>query len=165
MKNLNFGHADSVGFFQMRVGIWNSGEYAGYPDKPELQIKWFLDEAEKVKEARIAAGKPIDDPNSFGEWVADIERPAEQYRDKLRLQLEEAQKLLREGAGVQANAAPAPAAAVEQAAAPARRRRAVEPAGGGGGGRGRARRCSRTRTWCSTPTRRRTSAAATSTRA
>ena len=65
MKNLNFGDADSVGFFQMRVGIWNQGEYAGYPDKPELQIKWFLDNAEEVKKARIAAGKPIDDPNQL----------------------------------------------------------------------------------------------------
>ena len=49
MKNLNFGDADSVGFFQMRVGIWNQGAYAGYPDKPELQVKWFLDQAEAVK--------------------------------------------------------------------------------------------------------------------
>src|SRR6185503_9372155 len=37
VKNLNFGDADSVGFFQMRVGIWNQGAYAGYPEKPELQ--------------------------------------------------------------------------------------------------------------------------------
>ena len=51
MKNLNFGDADSVGFFQMRVGIWNQGEYAGYPEKPELQMKWFLDQAEAVKDA------------------------------------------------------------------------------------------------------------------
>ena len=29
VKNLNHGDADSVGFFQMRVGIWNKGEYAG----------------------------------------------------------------------------------------------------------------------------------------
>src|SRR5262249_45336734 len=49
MKNLNFGDADSVGFFQMRVGIWNQGDYVGFPDKPELQLKWFLDNAEQVK--------------------------------------------------------------------------------------------------------------------
>ena len=53
VKNLNFGDADSVGFFQMRVGIWNQGEYAGYPEKPELQAKWFLDQAEAVKKQRI----------------------------------------------------------------------------------------------------------------
>ena len=38
LQNLNFGDRDSVGFFQMRVGIWNSGPYAGFPDDPELQI-------------------------------------------------------------------------------------------------------------------------------
>ena len=31
MRNLDHGDADSVGFFQMRVGIWNQGDYAGYP--------------------------------------------------------------------------------------------------------------------------------------
>ena len=94
LKNLNFGDADSVGFFQMRVGIWNQGAYAGYPDKPELQIKWFLDQAEAVKRQRLVAGKPIDDPNSFGEWIADVERPAEQYRGRYQLKLEEANGLL-----------------------------------------------------------------------
>ena len=94
MKNLNFGDADSVGFFQMRVGIWNQGEYAGYPDKPELQVKWFLDTAEQVKKQRVAAGKPIDDPNSFGEWIADVERPAEQYRYRYQEKLAEAKDLL-----------------------------------------------------------------------
>ena len=34
VKNLNFGDADSVGFFQMRVGIWNQGAYKGYPRAP-----------------------------------------------------------------------------------------------------------------------------------
>ena len=94
MKNLNFGDADSVGFFQMRVGIWNKGEYAGYPEKPELQVKWFLDTAEQVKKQRLAAGKPIDDPNSYGEWIADVERPAEQYRYRYQEKLAEAKDLL-----------------------------------------------------------------------
>ena len=31
IKNLKFGDADSVGFFQMRVGIWNQGPYEGFP--------------------------------------------------------------------------------------------------------------------------------------
>ena len=30
VKNLNFGDADSVGFFQMRVGIWDQGAYKGF---------------------------------------------------------------------------------------------------------------------------------------
>ena len=58
VKNLNFGDADSVGFFQMRVGIWNQGEYAGFPEKPELQAKWFLDTAERSRSSGIAAASP-----------------------------------------------------------------------------------------------------------
>ena len=94
MKNLNFGDADSVGFFQMRVGIWNQGAYAGYPDKPELQVKWFLDQAEAVKRQRLVAGKSITDPNQFGEWIADVERPAAQYRGRYQTKLDEANGLL-----------------------------------------------------------------------
>ena len=99
VKNLNFGDADSVGFFQMRVGIWNQGEYAGFPEKPELQAKWFLDQAEQVKKQRIARGQSIDDPSEFGEWIADIERPAEQYRGRYQLRLDEAKGLLEKAAG------------------------------------------------------------------
>ena len=58
VKNLNFGDADSVGFFQMRVGIWNQGEYAGYPENPGLQAKWFIDHALAHKKQQIAAGMP-----------------------------------------------------------------------------------------------------------
>ena len=29
LSNLDYGDADSVGFFQMRVGIWNTGASAG----------------------------------------------------------------------------------------------------------------------------------------
>ena len=95
VKNLNFGDADSVGFFQMRVGIWNQGAYKGFPEKPELQVKWFLDQAEAVKKQRVAAGKSVTDPNQFGDWIADVERPAEQYRGRYQLRLAEARRLLR----------------------------------------------------------------------
>ena len=95
VRNLNFGDADSVGFFQMRVSIWNQGDYAGYPERPELQLKWFLDQAAAVKRQRIAAGKPVDDPGSYGDWIADIERPAAQYRGRYQLRLDEARELLR----------------------------------------------------------------------
>ena len=96
VRNLNHGHADSVGFFQMRVGIWNSGPYEGYPEKPELQAKWFIDEALKVKRAAIAKGDADfgKDPAKWGEWVANTERPAAQFRYKYGLQLAEARKLL-----------------------------------------------------------------------
>lgn len=94
LRNLNYGDADSVGFFQMRVGIWNTGEYSGYPERPELQLDWFLDHAEEVRKQRIAAGLPVNDPSSYGDWVADIERPAEQYRGRYQLRLQDARDLI-----------------------------------------------------------------------
>ena len=126
MKNLNFGDADSVGFFQMRVSIWNSGEYAGYAEDPNKQVDWFLDHAEAVKEQRIARGQPIDDPNSYGEWIADVERPAEQFRGRYQLQLSTAQDLLQSRPQAPA-AVPDPAAVQTPAAAAA----PVEAAKGG----------------------------------
>jgi hypothetical protein len=98
LHNLKYGDADSLGYFQMRSGTWNQGEYAGYSDKPELQLKWFLDQAEAVKRQRTAAGKPVDDPNTYGEWIADIERPKLEYRGRYQLHLDEAHDLLRKGA-------------------------------------------------------------------
>jgi hypothetical protein len=90
-----------VGFFQMRVGIWNQGEYAGYPDRPELQLEWFLDHAEAVGKQRAARGLPLDDPHSYGEWIADVERPAEQYRGRYQLRLDDARELLERFGGRQ----------------------------------------------------------------
>ena len=97
VKNLNFGDADSVGFFQMRTSIWNQGEYAGYPEKPGLQAKWFVDHALAHKKQQIARGDADfgKDPATWGEWIADVERPAEQYRGRYQLRLEEARRLLR----------------------------------------------------------------------
>jgi hypothetical protein len=62
LKNLNHGDADSLGYFQMRTGIWNKGDYAGYPTNPDLQLKWFTDQAAAVRLQRTAAGKT--DPRS-----------------------------------------------------------------------------------------------------
>jgi hypothetical protein len=88
LQNLPGGDADSVGFFQMRASIWNSGPYAGYADRPELQLDWFLDHAKEV-------GGRVGDPSGYGEWIADVERPAEQYRGRYQERLEEARQLLR----------------------------------------------------------------------
>ena len=94
VRNLNYGDRDSVGFFQMRTEYWNSGPYAGYPDKPELQIKWFLDQAEKVKADRIANGESVTDPKQFGTWVADVEQCQGDLRFKYGEQLDKANELL-----------------------------------------------------------------------
>jgi hypothetical protein len=96
LQNLNGGDRDAVGFFQMRVGIWNSGPYAGFPDDPELQLTWFVDQALAVKRQRIAAGDAEfgADPAKFGEWIADVERPAEQFRGRYQLRLDQARTLI-----------------------------------------------------------------------
>ena len=54
VANLPGSDSDSVGFFQMRVGIWNSGPYEGFPDHPELQMQWFIDMATLARERALA---------------------------------------------------------------------------------------------------------------
>jgi hypothetical protein len=98
LHNLRYGDADSVGFFQMRAGIWNQGEYAGYPEHADRQLDWFLDHAVAVKQQRLARGLPLD-PAHYGEWIADIERPAAQFRGRYQLRLEDARALLERAAG------------------------------------------------------------------
>jgi cell wall-associated NlpC family hydrolase len=105
LHNLNYGDRDSVGFFQMRLGIWNEGPYAGYPDHPDLQLQWFIDHAVA---ARSQAPALADSPSTWGEWVANVEQPAAQYRYRYQLQLATAQDLLH-GADLTPTAgAPAP---------------------------------------------------------
>ena len=111
LTNVNFGDADSLGYFQMRVSFWES-EYAGFADDPKKQIDWFLDTAERVKEQRLSRGQSITDPNQFGEWIADVERPAEQYRGRYQLQLDKANELLANAPKTPAAPEVAPAAAV-----------------------------------------------------
>jgi hypothetical protein len=78
----------------MRVGIWDKGEYAGYREKPELQVKWFIDNALDVRRQRMAAGRSVTDPSQYGEWIADVERPLESLRGKYQTRLAEARSLL-----------------------------------------------------------------------
>lgn len=94
LRNLPAGDSDSVGYFQMRTSIWNTGEYSGYPTRPELQLKWFLDHAIAVKTRLIAAGVATDDESIYGEWVADVQRPPEQSRHEYQLRLAEARLLI-----------------------------------------------------------------------
>ncbi|PTL58282.1 hypothetical protein [Paraconexibacter algicola] len=96
LRNLSYGDADSVGFFQMRLSIWNHGAYRGYLEDPQLQLAWFIDHASAVRDRLIAAGAgdPVEDPGAWGRWIADVERPAEMYRGRYQLRLEEARELL-----------------------------------------------------------------------
>jgi hypothetical protein len=92
------GDRDSVGYFQMRTSIWDNGAYAGYTHDPALQLKWFIDHAlEARNQARASDPAFGTDPAHYGEWVADVERPAEEYRGRYQLRLEEARRLLSGG--------------------------------------------------------------------
>ena len=93
LTNARDGSADAAGYFAMRQSIWNSGEYAGYPDQPELQVKWFIDQATAQRARRIANGLGTGE-GQYGEWIADVEKPAAQYRGRYQLRLSEARALI-----------------------------------------------------------------------
>ena len=99
LQNVQAGDTDQAGYFLMRISVWNSGQYQGFPDQPTLQMQWFIDKALAIRQARIAAGDSRfgSDPARWGEWVADIQRPAEQYRGRYQLRLEEARSLVAAG--------------------------------------------------------------------
>ncbi|MEA2424415.1 MAG: hypothetical protein QOH13_825, partial [Thermoleophilaceae bacterium] len=99
LTNLKNQDSDSVGYFQMRTPIWDGGEYAGYGDRPSLQIQWFIDQALSARQRRLAAGDAAYgvDPSRWGEWVADVQRPAEQYRGRYQLRLDDARALIASG--------------------------------------------------------------------
>jgi hypothetical protein len=96
LRNLAGGDRDAVGYFQMRVGIWNQGPYAGFPDHPKLQLRWFVDQAIAVRDRHMANGETDfgHDPSHWGDWVADVERPPEQFRGRYQLRLDEASELV-----------------------------------------------------------------------
>jgi putative peptide zinc metalloprotease protein len=87
---------DSVGYFQMRESIWNYGPYAGYYEHPELQLEWFIHQALIVRDEAIAGGDPSfgENPSDWGTWVANVERPAAEYRYRYWDQLATAEALL-----------------------------------------------------------------------
>jgi CHAP domain len=111
LRNLRGGHLDSVGFFQMRGSIWNTGEYRGYLDRPELQLRWFIDHAVEVRRRDPGA---YEGPDDYGEWVADVELPAAEYRDRYQGHLAHARELIEAGEG---RPVPTAAPGVRQSAA------------------------------------------------
>lgn len=95
LANLAAGGGDGAGYFQMRTSIWDTGDYAGFPDRPELQLRWFADQATAIRSARIARGEPdpAADERTWGEWIADVLRPAAESRGRYQLRLAEARAL------------------------------------------------------------------------
>jgi hypothetical protein len=111
LRNLAQGDSTTAGYFQMRVDIWNKGDYAGFPDHPTLQLQWFIDQAQAVRQRAVAAGDTNygDDPSRWGVWVADVQRPAEQYRGRYQLRLDDARALIASACAAPNPATPAPA--------------------------------------------------------
>lgn len=101
LQNLPDTGSGYAGFFQMSRKYFGTGEYAGFERRPELQLLWFTDTAVDIRERRLDAGKPdpLTDESSWGEWIADVERPAPQYRGRYQLRLEEARDLIGSGCG------------------------------------------------------------------
>jgi hypothetical protein len=83
------------GFFGMHESL-STGAYRGFPRNPELQLAWFLDTATLVRQRLLARGRP--DPaassSSWGEWIADVERPAPENRSAYQPHLDEARRLV-----------------------------------------------------------------------
>ena len=94
----NLRGASYSGFFGMSQAL-NAGDYRGFPKRPDLQLRWFLDTAVAVRQRRVAEGRPdpAADPAAFGLWVADIERPAPENRSGYQKYLEQASGLARDG--------------------------------------------------------------------
>jgi hypothetical protein len=93
LRNLRGGSYH--GFFGMHESL-NSGDYRGFPRRPELQVRWFLDTAVAVRQRRVAEGgpDPAMDEEAFGLWIADVERPSPENRSGYQRHLEEARRLV-----------------------------------------------------------------------
>jgi hypothetical protein len=91
----NIRGASFSGFFGMSRAL-NHGDYRGFPRNPDLQLRWFTDTAMLVRQRRVAEGRPdpADDSAGYGSWIADVERPARQYRSRYQTHLSEARDLI-----------------------------------------------------------------------
>jgi hypothetical protein len=82
------------GYFSMHRRL-NAGDLRGFPRRPELQLRWFLDTAVAVHQRRVAGGLPDPalDEEEFGLWIADVERPAPANRSLYQQYLDDARTL------------------------------------------------------------------------
>ena len=84
-----------AGFFGMTLSL-NTGEYRGFRRNPDLQLRWFTATAALVRQRRVAEGRPdpAADDAAYGSWIADVERPAREYRSRYESHLDEARELI-----------------------------------------------------------------------
>jgi hypothetical protein len=101
LKNLQYGHTDSLGLFQMEKSVWNRGPFVGYWRHPPVQLRWFINQAITVRDGWIQAGDADFGSRSrdYGLWAADIGRPTSELRGRFQTRLADARALLR-AAGV-----------------------------------------------------------------
>jgi hypothetical protein len=97
LRNLNKRGNPFAGFFSMHRSL-NKGPYRGFAKNPELQLRWFLDTAVIVRQREIAEGDEeyAGEPETYGIWIADVERPAPENRDGYQPYLDDAGKLFDE---------------------------------------------------------------------
>jgi hypothetical protein len=83
------------GFFGMHMSL-SSGPYRLFPTRPARQLLWFTDTAVWVRQRRLAEGRPdpTGDPDAYGIWIADVERPAPENRSGYQQHLTEARRLI-----------------------------------------------------------------------
>jgi hypothetical protein len=95
LRNLRHPGGAFFGFFGMHRSL-NTGSYRGFPKDPELQLRWFADTAIAARQSEIAEGDEEygDDQSDYGEWIADVERPAPENRDGYQPYLDDADELL-----------------------------------------------------------------------
>jgi hypothetical protein len=95
MRNLNLKGNPFAGFFSMHRSL-SKGDYRGFPRKPELQLLWFLDTAVLVRQRELAEGEEDygTSSDSYGIWIADVERPSPENRDGYQPYFDDADALL-----------------------------------------------------------------------
>jgi hypothetical protein len=97
LRNLNTRGNPFAGFFSMHRSL-SKGPYRGFPGKPRLQLRWFLDTAVAVRQRSIAEGDSDfgADSSGYGLWIADVERPAPENRSGYQRYFDDADELLTE---------------------------------------------------------------------
>lgn len=107
LRNLVDGDRDSVGYFQIRVGIHGASSV----ETPEAQLRWFMDAATRTPNSKrgrkegwtvdslrqqIQSARTLNNSTLLaywlGAWCQDVERSA--YPDRYEKNLAQAQKLL-----------------------------------------------------------------------
>ena len=89
------GRATRSGFFQMRVGHLEPGRRT--PATPSGRSSSSTGSSTRPRRSSSSASRAgcrSTTRKQYGEWIADVERPAEQYRGRYQLRLSEARELL-----------------------------------------------------------------------